>query len=225
MARGLTPLFRKEDHGWIAALGLAVPWLWWFAITRMSPLGWRDGDLDEPWAVPAWLIQSFAGVIFAAVMLLQTARWRWTVRGGFLGLGGSLHWIGWGVAALTALSIPVAGSLRYFDGRLNSDETALFLVGVSCMAACGLLWLLWHGIMTLFTPRSGALRPNLTMRAALPWAMTGVATLLVSVVVSTAMERYWFAKDPLFPAWTSKTHANALEERAAKEIPEALRGQ
>jgi hypothetical protein len=39
------------------------------------------------------------------------------------------------------------------------------------------------------------------------------------------MERYWFAKDPLFPAWTSKTHVNALEERVAKEIPELLGGQ
>lgn len=93
------------------------------------------------------------------------------------------------------------------------------------MAACGLLWLLWHGIMTLFTPRSGALRPNLTMRAVLPWAMAGVATLLVSTAIATAMERYWYAKDPLFPAWTSKTHVNALEERVAKEIPQLLREQ
>jgi len=224
MARGLSPLFRKEDHVWIAGLGLALPWLWWLAITRVSPLGWSDSDLDEPWAVLAWLIQTFAGVTFAAVMLLQSARWRWSLRGGFLGLGGSLPGIGWGVAALTGLSIPAAGTLRYFSS-LNEEETVMFLIGVVGMAACGLLWLLWHGIMTLFTPRSGALRPNLTMRAVLPWAMTGVVTLLISAVISSAMERHWFYKDPLFPSWTSKTHVNALEERVAKETPEALRGR
>jgi len=221
----LTPLFRREDHVWIAALGLALPWLWWWTITRMTPLGWRDGNIDDGWVVLVWLLQSVATFTLAAVMLLQAARWRWTVRGGFLGLGGSLPWIGWGVAALTALSIPVAGSLCYFRGSMGTDDVGLFLIGVAGMAACGLLWLMWHGIMTLFTPRSGALRPNLTMRAVLPWAMTGVATLLVSAAISTAMERYWFAKDPLFPSWTSKTHVNALEERVAKDTPEVLRGQ
>ncbi|RYD67567.1 MAG: hypothetical protein EOP83_02550 [Verrucomicrobiaceae bacterium] len=225
MARGLTPLFRREDHVWIAALGLVLPWLWWWAVTRMTPLGWPDGDIDEGWVVMVWFLQSVATLTLAAVMLLQAARWRWNVRGGFLGLGGSLPWMGWGVAALTALSIPVAGSLRYFRSSMGSDETGLFLLGVSCMAACGLLWLLWHAIMTLFTPRSGALQPNLTMRAVLPWAMAGVATLLVGVAVSTAMEHYWFAKDPLFPAWTSKTQVNALKERAAEEVPKALREQ
>jgi hypothetical protein len=34
-------------------------------------------------------------------------------------------------------------------------------------------------------------------------------------------ERHWFAKDPLFPAWTSKTHVNALKERVAAENRQA----
>ena len=78
--------------------------------------------------------------------------------------------------------------------------------------------------MTLFTPRSGALRPNLTMRAVLPWALTAIVTLLASVALSALLERQWFAKDPLFPSWTSKTHINALKERLAKETREATRG-
>jgi hypothetical protein len=223
MARGLMPLFRMEDHAWIAALGIALPWLLWWSVSRMSPLGWREGGFEEPWPTLVWTLQFSAGLVFAAVMLLQTARWRWGVRGGFLGLGVPLSWIGWGVAALTALAIPVAGSLRYFVDSLSNDESGYFLLGVAGMVACGILWLLWQGVMTLFTPRSGALRPNLTMRAALPWALTGVATLLVTVVVSAMMERHWFAKDPLFPAWTSMTHVNALKERLAKETREAVR--
>jgi hypothetical protein len=223
MARGLIPLFRSEDHAWIAALGIALPWLWWWAITRMSPLGWREGGFEEPWATLVWTLQFAAALVFAAVMLIQTARWRWGTRGGFLGLGVPMPWIGWGVAALTALAIPAAGSLRYFVDSLSDDETGFFLLGVAGMVACGNLWLLWQGVMTLFTPRSGALRPNLTMRVTLPWAMTGVATLLAGVVVSAMMERHWFAKDPLFPASTSKTHVNALEERLARETREAAR--
>jgi hypothetical protein len=164
MARGLMPLFRKEDHLWIAILGLVLPWLWWWAITRMSPLGWRDGDLDEALPVLIAPLHSSAGLVFGAVMLLQTARWRWSVRARFLGLGVPLPWIGWGVAALAALAIPAAGFIRYF-GSVSGDVTGYFMLGVTGMAASGLLWLLWQGIMTLFTPRSGALRPNLTMRA------------------------------------------------------------
>lgn len=223
MARGLMPLFRMEDHAWIAGLGIALPWLWWWTIARMTPLGWQDGDLDDSWQGLVWALQFSGGLVFAAVMLLQTARWRWSVRGGFLGLGISLPWIGWGVAVLIALAIPVAGLLRYFVDSLSDDESGYFLLGVAGMVASGILWLLWQGVMTLFTPRSGALRPNLTMRATLPWAMAGVATLLVSVVISAMMERHWFAKDPLFPASTSKTHVNALKERLARETREAVR--
>jgi hypothetical protein len=223
MARGLMPLFRVEDHLWIAGLGIVLPWLWWWVISRMTPLGWQEGTLDDTVPTLVWPLQFSAGLIFATVMLVQTARWRWSVRGGFLGLGASMPWIGWGVAALTALAIPIAGSLRYFVNSLGNDERLYFLLGIAGMSACGILWLLWQGVMTLFTPRSGALRPNLAMRSTLPWAMTGVATLLASVVISAMMERHWFAKDPLFPASTSKTHINALHERLARETREAAR--
>jgi hypothetical protein len=220
MARGLIPLFRKEDHLWIAGLGLAFPWLWWWAFTRISPLGLRDLKFDE-WYVLTWVLQPIAGFIFGMVMLLQTARWRWAKQGGFLCLGGSLPWLGWGIAALAGLALPASGILRYLT--LNDDETGIFLIGVFSMSACGLLWLLWEGIMNLFTPRSSALRPNLVMRALLPWALVGVLTLMASVAVSTKMERHWFLKDPLLPTWTSKTHLNALEERVAAERQASMR--
>ena len=48
---------------------------------------------------------------------------------------------------------------------------------------------------------------------------------MASIAVSTWMERHWFHKDPLLPTWTSKTHLNALEERAAAEWQTVLRGQ
>ncbi|MCW1885653.1 hypothetical protein OKA04_13015 [Luteolibacter flavescens] len=219
LARGLMPLLKKEDHLWIVGLGLALPWLWWGGITRMTPLGWTDRGMDEVWSPLIWIIQPSAGFILSAVMLLQTARWRWGVRGGVIGLGVSHAWIGWGVAALTGLSIPAAGALRYFD-TLSGDEEKIYLIATGGMAACGILWLLWQGIMALFSTRLASLRPNLVMRATLPWAMTGVATLLIAVPVSMAMERHWMAKDPLFSPWTSKTHVNALRERQAAEIKE-----
>jgi len=222
MARGLTPLFRREDHLWIAGLGLAFPWLWWWAFTRISPLGLRELKFDE-WYVMVWVLQPIAAFIFGLVMLLQTARWRWGKQGGFLSLGGSLPWLGWIAAALAGMAIPASGFIRYF--KLNDDETVIFLIGVFSMSACGLLWLLWEGIMILFTPRGSALRPNLVMRALLPWCFAGVLTLMAAVAVSTKMERLWFLKDPLLPTWTSKTHLNALEERAAAEWKASVRGR
>jgi hypothetical protein len=85
------------------------------------------------------------------------------------------------------------------------------------MGSFGLLWLLWEGIMNLFTLRASALRPNLVMRVLLPWTFAGILTLLAAYGVSTYMERRWFAKDPLLPSWTSKTHRNAFEERRAEK--------
>jgi hypothetical protein len=126
------------------------------------------------------------------------------------------------VAALAALAIPAAGVLRYLT--LNDEQSAYYLLGVAGMAACALLWLLWDGIMNLFTPRSGALRPNVTTRAMQPWAMAGTASVLAAVAVSTAMERRWFAQDPLFPSWTSETHPNAFEERRAAAAAKELEG-
>ena len=221
MARGLMPLFRKEDHLWIAGLGIVLPWTWWWVISRLSPLGLRDANMEIGWPMTVWLIQSAAGFIFGMVMLLQAARWRWSVRGGFIGLGVSLPWIGWGVAALTGLSMPLAGVLRYLDPATD-DQAAALLLGATGMAACGLLWLLWQGIAMLFTPRSGALRPNLTMCTVLPWAMAGATTLLACVTLATAMERHWHAKDPLLSSWTSKTYLHILDERVAKEARETL---
>ncbi len=214
-ARGLMPLFRREDHLWIGGLGLALPWLWWWIVTRLTPLGLHRADPNEvEEGMMALMIQPAAAMILAMVLLLQTARWRWELRGGFLALGGFFPRVGWVAAALTALAIPAAGGILYFP-HLNGDDKALYLLGASCMAAIGLLWLLWEGIMNLFTPRASALRPNLVMRALLPWTFAGLFSLLAAYGVSTLMERKWFANDPLLPSWTSKTHRNAFEERRA----------
>jgi hypothetical protein len=221
MARGLMPLFRPVDHLWIGALGLGLPWLWWWTLTRLSPLGLRDLEF-LPWQVLIWLLQPAAAFLFALVLLLQTARWRWGKRGGFLGLQPSLGGLGWAIAGLTGMALPVSGLFRYL--KLTQQQSEIFVIAVAGMAACGLLWLLWEGTMNLFTPRTSALRPNLAMRVLLPWSLAGVMTLLISGAVSTAMERRWLALDPLLPTWTSGSHVNALEERVAAELREKLRG-
>jgi hypothetical protein len=215
-AKGLMPLFRREDHCWIAGLGLAVPWLWWWVVTRLTPLGLHGADPNElDVGMIALMIQPAAALVLAMVMLLQTARWRWEVRGGFLALGGFFPKLGWIAAGLTALAIPAAGGIIFLT-HLRGDDKALFMLGVSCMGSFGLLWLLWEGIMNLFTPRASALRPNLVMRVLLPWTFAGIFSLIAAFGVSTFMERRWFAKDPLLPSWTSKTHRNAFEERRAE---------
>lgn len=214
-AKGLMPLFRREDHLWIGGLGLALPWLWWGIVTRLTPLGLHGADPDQIEIASLGLLgQPLTALILGMVLLLQTVRWRWALRGGFLALGGSPFWPGWMVALLTALAIPAFGLVPFLD--LRGDDRNFFLLGVSGMAACGLLWLLWVGIMNLFTPRASALRPNLAMRGLLPWTFAGVFSLVAAFGVSTFMERRWFAKDPLLPSWTSKTHLNALEEREAE---------
>ncbi|WP_193212120.1 hypothetical protein [Luteolibacter marinus] len=222
MARGLMPLFRWSDHLWLGALGIVLPWLWWFAVTRLSPLGLRDLNFDDEWTAIPMMIQPAAGFLLGLTLLLQTARWRWARRGGFLGLNPPLAWFGWLAAGLAGAALPAAGTIRYHG--LNDEQSAYFMIGVSGMAGCTLLWLLWGVVMNLFTPRASALRPNLAMRSALPWTLVGLLTLLASAGISKAVERYWFAHDPLLPTWTSTTHQNALEERAVKTLVSEMKG-
>ncbi len=220
LSKGLQPLLGWRDQLWIGALGLLLPFLWWWGITRLTPLGQRDLGLWE-WVSATWLLQWTAFLILCLVMLFQAVQWRWSRQGEFLGLRRPWSSSGWVIGALAGLAIPAAGLLRHLDLKTD-DAHGLFLLAVAGSAAAGLLWLLWMTILNLFTPGASALRANLIMRTALPWCLALALMALAAQPLLRLAEAHWHARDPLLPVTTSGTHANALEERLARGYAEAL---
>lgn len=213
MARGLAPLLDRWDHLTIAAVGIVAPWIYWWVVTRLTPLGVCDKVFDrDEWIAVTWVLQILIGPVLGLVMLTQAVQWRWARAGGFLGLAGAVPWLGWVAAALVALSLPAAGLIRFLP-LANDEERGFFLLGCAGTGAIGLLWLLWVAIMALCTPRHGALRPNVVARTMVPWSLAGLATLLLAIGVLRFAEGWWYRRDPLLPGWTSTRYANTMEER------------
>ena len=128
---------------------------------------------------------------------------------------------GWILALLAAASVPVAGMARFINFK-DEENMVMFLVGAGGLPAMGLLWLLWIGILNLCTPQTNALRANLVSRTVLAWYLAAGLVLVVGAELLRQEEGYWMRQDTLFPAWTSETHANALEERVAMDYQREL---
>ncbi len=221
-ARGLVPLFGLRDHLYIGVSGLVVPWLYWWAVTRLTPVGLSDKVFEDEWDALGWVLQIAIGMSLGLVMLTQAVQWRWSKIGAFLGMAGPAPWLGRVVAWLVAAALPGAGLVRHLP--LASDEDkGYYMMGCAAMGSLGLLWLLWVGIMNVCTPREGALRPNLVARTMIPWSLAGLASLLLAVGVLRLAEGWWYARDPLLPGGTSEHYANALEERGVMRQVAPLR--
>lgn len=223
MAKGLLPLLTRRDHLQIAVAGLLVPWLYWWTVTRLTPVGISDKVFgDDEWVALAWVLQIALGMVLGLVMLTQAVHWRWAQVGGFLGLAGHVPWLGRAVAWLVAAALPVVGLIRFLPD-IDEEHKGYFMLACAGMGAIGVLWLLWIGIMNLCTPRHGALRPNLVSRTLIPWSLAGLGSLLLVAGGLRLAEGWWLQRDPLVPAWTSEHYPNALQERAVMKQVESLR--
>ncbi|BCX48231.1 hypothetical protein HAHE_21390 [Haloferula helveola] len=215
MARGLMPLLTWRDHAWIGGIGIALPWAYWWCVSRLTPVGFDgfniDGPNDELEAL-GWILQLILGLILGIVLMVQAVQWRWAKVGEFLGLKRSASWLGWIAAGFVALALPMVGLLKFLT-LPDEEDQLLFIGGCAGAGAVGLLWLLWVGGMNLFTPRHSALQANLVARTLRPWAIAGLASILLAAGVLRFMESWWYQRDTLLPTWTSQTYTNALEER------------
>ncbi|MFM2241759.1 MAG: hypothetical protein RLZ97_614 [Verrucomicrobiota bacterium] len=211
LARGLMPLLTWRDHAWIAGLGILLPWLWYLGV-RFSPLGSESMTRsDESLAMVT--MQATLALVLAILMVVQTAQWRWSVRGGFLGLGRGMRIIGWLAAAVTALAMVAMGCMPFVEFTRN-DAEEMYLLGCAGAGSIGLLGLLWVAISHLFTGGRAALGPNLVSRTSLLWMLALFATLVLAAGILIGVERHWVARETLLAPGTSRHFAHALEERA-----------
>lgn len=217
LADGLRPLFTPADLAWTAGLGLVLPAIWYYGITRFTPFGLRDIGLSYYNPPPA-LIQAAAALVFALLMIVKTARWRITRRAGFLALRPRFPWIGWAMAGIAAAVIPLTGVVR----GMTANETRV-LQAIAATGGLPLLWLLWEAAAVVFSPRDQALGGVLlSRRLILPFAVLA-ALLLGTGIPLRAVERHWHARDPLTRADREKGGMTLWEARMMESLRSQIR--
>ena len=214
LADGLGPLFGPIDLLWILGLGVVAPALWYYGLTRWTPFGLRDIGMTY-YGQHHLLIQEGAALVFSLLMIVQTARWRVTKRVGFLALRPARPWIGWTMAAIAAMVIPLVGGVRWLSG----NETR-YLQAIAALGGMPLLWLLWEGGAVIFSPGNQALGGVLLCRRMIaPFAVVA-ALLLASRVPLIAYERHWQALDQITRSDREHGGLTLLENRITEEVRE-----
>jgi hypothetical protein len=217
LAAGLGPLFRPADLMWTLALGIAVPVLWYFGITRWTPFGLRDIGMTY-YQPPPILIQEGAALVFMLSILVQTARWRVAARVGFLALKPARPWIGWTMAAIAAVVMLLAGGVRWLSG--NEQR---YLQAIAATGGLPLLWLLWEACSVVFSSRDQALGGVLLCRRMVVPLTMLAALLLACWTPLIGTERHWHALDEVTRADREHGGLTLLESRVADRIRERFR--
>ncbi|MEK7953371.1 hypothetical protein [Luteolibacter soli] len=214
LATGLEPLFHRVDLLWTLGLGVVVPLLWYFGITRGTAFGLRDIGMtyyeNQPHPI---LIQEGAALVFMLLMIVQTVRWRVSTRTSFLALKPARPWIGWTMAGVAAVVMLSAGGVRWLPGNQQR-----YLQAIAATGGLPLLWLLWETGMMLFSSRDQALGGVLLCRR-----MIVPLTLLAGLLLACrgplmATERYCHAQDNVTRADRERGGLTLLESQVVENV-------
>ncbi|MCW1912621.1 hypothetical protein OJ996_03480 [Luteolibacter sp. GHJ8] len=189
LAAGLLPLFRPADVAWTFCLGVLLPFAWHLGITRFTPLGCRHIGLME-WDMMPAMQQAAGSLAFSVCMLQQTLRWRLARRMGVIGLRSPLLWVGWVMAAVAALFVPLIGIV----GMLTRHQEPFLVLG-SSMLGIPLLWIVWRAGITAVQPQETSFEGILLSRLLVPAYTVAAAVLLLAVPSLQREEQAWVARD------------------------------
>ncbi|MEK7948973.1 hypothetical protein [Luteolibacter soli] len=191
LAGGVGTLLGLSDFAWICGLGIVIPAAWHMAVAGISPLGCRDYRIDFEDMKPIAL-RAGGSFLFAACMLVQSARWRLAKRGGLLGLRPTL-WQGWAIAVIAALFVPAMGAARYCPPKWQEE----FINYGSAAAGLPLLWLLWRSFALILSPRRVALPGVIVCRALVPCFVSTGLVLMAAGYLLEREESEWVQRDTL----------------------------
>ncbi len=185
-------LFRISDYMWVILGGFAFPLMWYFLVTRLTPLAARE------WSVSlSAFIQPGGqfGCMFLAMLILTTqlAGWRLARRGAVIGLSPRLSWIGW-LAALAALA-----GVAAFGGMLLPDGVgSIFQKTSMALAGIAVMWIFAGLFLAIFGRPSQALW-RATLARVLPAAwIIGMMFFAGLSIYFHSQERFWIQQDMLF---------------------------
>lgn len=219
LAGGLAPLWTVRDWIWLLGLGIALPLAWHLAITRWTPLSFRDLS-SYGFTVPAVLLQAAGSFIFAVIMLVQTARWRWARRGDFLALVSGRFWPGDTLAVVALLFVPAVGWMQYIGSYPEN-----YVKAIAATAGLPLLWLFWRAGALLFAPRAISLAGVLVCRRLYPAFLLAAFLLLGYGAFFKWQERRWVAADTWARPDPSGHFATRFNAAVAGEMIQRLKDE
>jgi hypothetical protein len=187
----LEDLLKPVDWAWILGAGVVLPFLFYLAIYRLTPLGARDWSIAaSAFLVPAGQIAAMGFLMI--VLPVVIARWRLGKRGAMLGWQKGSAWMGWTAVICGAISLPVFG-LSFANGK--GSETVMMIAA----ALLGILVLtgLVIGIRAVFSKRPALLRRVTLSRALVPAYALGMLLMAASMPLYHAAEKRWLAQDRL----------------------------
>jgi hypothetical protein len=221
LSKRLQNLFRWNDWLWILGVGILIPLLWYFAVTRLTPFSAREWSMRiTGFLVPAAQLVSLTVLILVASAKIASDRL--AKRAGFLGPKPRLTWLGWVAVISAALAIPLAGMVM----EVRPLGHILFLAS-SALSGVALLWLVWGFLCHAFgKPPGGSLRRATLARMMVPAWVFGMLVFALLVPFHYAEERHWIQQDRLLEI-TAESPSMSCYERdltavLRKELMEKL---
>lgn len=187
----LENLLRLSDWAWILGAGVVIPFLFYLALCRLTPLGARDWSV----AASAFLVPSGQTAAMTWLMILLPvliARWRLGRRGAVIGFQGSPSRWRWFAVACGALALPVFG-LSFARGK---GSEAVMMTAAGLLGVLVLEWLV-TGIRAMFSKRPALLRRVTLSRLLVPAYALGMLLMALSMPLYHAAEKRWLAHDRL----------------------------
>jgi hypothetical protein len=192
LSKRMLDLLRPADWAWIMICGILLPVIWFYVITRLTPLGAREWSLRRLDFIPAsGQFGSLAAllVIFPGVL----ASSRLCKRGAPLGLCARFRWIGKSAAVAAALAIPAFGAIE-----LNIAGGRIPLIIACALLGFSVLWMLVEFGRNTLGLHLYALRRATLARMVHPAWIFGMLIMAVSAPLHYAEERFWIRQDKLF---------------------------
>lgn len=215
LSPGMAKLMLPADWTWILGAGVVLPFLFYLAIYRLTPLGARDWSI----AASAFLVPSgqVAAMGFLMIVLpVLVARWRLGKRGAMLGWRKGRAWMGWTAVICGAISLPVFG-LSFANGK---GSEAVMMTAAALLGILVLTWLV-IGIRAVFSKRPALLRRVTLSRVLVPAYALGMLLMAASMPLYHAAEKRWLAQDRLMEI---TPEAPALS-RYEWEVAQAMRAE
>jgi hypothetical protein len=187
----LADLLKPVDWAWILGGGVVLPFLFYLAIYRLTPLGARDWSIVASiFIVPAGQVAAMGFLMIVLPVLI--ARWRLGKRGAVLGWHEGRAWMGWTAVVCGALSLPVFG-LGFASGSAGEK---VMMIAAALLGILVLAWLVL-GLRAVFSKRPALLRRATLSRVLVPAYALGMLLMVASMPFYHAAEKRWLAQDRL----------------------------
>ena len=211
----MVDLLHPSDWAWVMLGGVVFPVIWYFLITRLTPLSGRE------WSARASMFIQQGGQFgcMALSMIILPgviAGWRLAKRGTVFGLRKRRPWIGGVMAVATLAGVPAFGAVMLW-GQMGD---LLKYEGLLVAASAG-IWFLVGFAHHVFGRESQALRRATLARIVWPTWVFGMLVMMALVPFHYAEERRWIQQDEIFKFSPELPGLNRYEY----DVMQILRGE